>query len=143
MVNEIKVQQEIIKSPLSAGGTLPDGRVYISFDGVAAFVICEEACKIDLKKIKQANYRDHFSGANDAKEAYATGTTKMVGKKQQWECAEFQTGDGELIYIQKKYLKYFDKKTSFGALNSKKFLYAFDQYDKVCGLICFCAVQSK
>ncbi len=134
MVDIIKVQQEILKSPLSGGGTLPDGRVYLSFDGVSAFVMLEASCKIDLKKIEQRDYNKYFSESANAKAVWATGTTKMLGKNQQWECAEFQTGDGELVYIQKKYLKYFDKKTSFRY--SKNVLFAFDQHDNVCGLIC-------
>ncbi len=141
MVNEIKVQQEVIKSPLSTGGTLSDGRQYISFDGVAAFIIRDENLKVDLKKLKQVDYRDYFAAANDAKEARATGTTKIIGKNPQRECAEFQTGDGELVYIQKKYLKYFDRNTSFRVLQSKYVMYAFDQYDELCGLIC--TVQNK
>lgn len=80
MVNAIKVQQEILNHPLSAGGTLPDGRVYLSFDGTVAFVLLEQACKIDLKKIEQKDYNKYFSENANAKAVWATGTTKMLGK---------------------------------------------------------------
>ena len=136
MVNAIKVQQEILKSPSPIGGTLPDGKVYLSFDGVAAFVLMEEACKIDLKKIKQMDFIKYFSNIGSAKAVLATGTIKtiMMGKSKQLKCAEFQDGDGELVYIQEKYLKYFDKNTSFKC--SGYYMFAVDQHDDVCGLIC-------
>ena len=79
-MNAIKLQQDIIKecnrpqSTVRVGG-LVDGRIAVTLDGHAAYILYEPSFLLDKSKIKDMDFQKIFGEVSEAKEIYPTGVT--------------------------------------------------------------------
>lgn len=139
-MNIVKIQQDIIKDCLTCKGA----NWFIQMTDKEALVLTKyQMYIIELKDFLLkfnslidcgvkvlTSAKEMLKGADDAKPATKTGIKKQCDK---YLCIELKVDD-ELVYVDEKLLKYYDKSAEFEATNSTSPVYIYED-DILVGMV--------
>lgn len=125
-MKEIKIQQDILKiaqtSNKVAFGELKDGRMGVTLDAYAVYIIYSNNLFIDTTKFKTFNLQYIFDCVSEAKDIFPTGIHIYRGKDT---VIEFKN-DKTTAYFNKKLFNYFDTKTKMSYKYHQNKLFVFE-----------------
>lgn len=147
-MNYLKVQQNLLKAADARDGwkhkdfhvaySVTDNRVWVCPEGCWMMGIPKDQFYLDVDKIwkdfQPFKTETFLKDTWDLKPAVDTNTTIQVTEfKKKLNLHKFVV-DGEEVYIQEKYLEFFDPDAHFEGRNSKAPLYVYEN-DELVGLI--------
>ena len=133
-MKEIKVQQDVLalaQTPHRVRfGRLNDGRMGVTIDGFAAYIIYSGNMVLDTTKFQTIDLQKIFDDAVEAKDIVPTGVHICKSKDT---LIEFKNDD-TTAYFNEKLFKYFDSKKKLTYSYHKNKLFVFENGELV-GLV--------
>lgn len=133
-MKEIKVQQDVLalaQTPHRVRfGKLNDGRMGVTIDGFAAYIIYSDNVFLDTRKFQTIDLQKIFDDAVEAKDIVPTGVHICKSKDT---LIEFKNDD-TTAYFNEKLFKYFDSKKKLTYSYHKTKLFVFENGELV-GLV--------
>ena len=133
-MKEIKVQQDVLamaQNPYRVRfGRLNDGRMGVTIDGFAAYIIYSDNVFLDTSKFKTIDLQKIFGDVFEAKDIIPTGVSILKLKDT---LKEFKNDD-TTAYFNEKLFKYFDSKKTLTYSYHKNKLFVFENGELV-GLV--------
>ena len=133
-MKEIKVQQDVLalaQTPHRVRfGRLNDGRMGVTIDGFAAYIIYSDNVFLDTRKFQTIDLQKIFDDVFKAKDIIPTGVSILKLKDT---LKEFKNDD-TTAYFNEKLFKYFDSKKKLTYSYHKSKLFIFENGELV-GLI--------
>lgn len=133
-MKEIKVQQDVLalaQTPHRVRfGRLNDGRMGVTIDGFAAYIIYSDNVFLDTSKFQTIDLQKIFDDAFEAKDIIPTGVSILKLKDT---LKEFKNDD-TTAYFNEKLFKYFDSKKKLTYSYHKTKLFVFEN-GKLVGLV--------
>ena len=133
-MKEIKVQQDVLalaQTPHRVRfGRLNDGRMGVTIDGFAAYIIYSDNVFIDTRKFQTIDLQKIFDDVFEAKDIIPTGVSILKLKDT---LKEFKNDD-TTAYFNEKLFKYFDSKKKLTYSYHKTKLFVFENGELV-GLV--------
>ena len=125
-MKEIKVQQDVlalVQTPHRARfGRLNDGRMGVTIDGFAAYIIYSDNVFLDTRKFQTIDLQKIFDDVFEAKDIIPTGVSILKLKDT---LKEFKNDD-TTAYFNEKLFKYFDSKKKLTYSYHKTKLFVFE-----------------
>ena len=124
-MKEIKVQQDVLALAQTPNrvrfGRLNDGRMGVTIDGFAAYIIYSHNVFLDTTKFQTIDLQKIFDDVFEAKDIIPTGVSIL---KMKDTLKEFKNDD-TTAYFNEKLFKYFDskKKLTYGYHKTKLFVF--------------------
>ena len=129
-MKEIKVQQAILAMAHTPNrirfGKLNDGRMGVTIDGAAVYIIYSDTLLLDTTKFQTIDLRKIFDDVYNAKDIIPTGISMN-------KLNEFKNDD-TTAYFDEKLFKYFDSKKKISYKYHKTKLFVFENGELV-GLV--------
>ena len=133
-MKEIKVQQDVLalaQTPHRVQfGRLNDGRMGVTIDGFAAYIIYSDNVFLDTRKFQTIDLQKIFDDIYNAKDIIPTGVSIL---KMKDTLKEFKNDD-TTAYFNEKLFKYFDSKKKISYKYHKTKLFIFENGELV-GLV--------
>ena len=133
-MKEIKVQQDVLalaQTPHRVRfGRLNDGRMGVTIDGFAAYIIYSDNVFLDTRKFQTIDLQKIFDDVFEAKDIIPTGVSILKLKDT---LKEFKNDD-TTAYFNEKLFKYFDSKKKLTYSYHKTKLFVFENGELV-GLV--------
>ena len=133
-MKEIKVQQDVLalaQTPHRVRfGRLNDGRMGVTIDGIAVYIIYSDNVFLDTSKFKTIDLQKIFDDIYNAKDIIPTGVSIL---KMKDTLKEFKNDD-TTAYFNEKLFKYFDSKKKLTYSYHKTKLFVFENGELV-GLV--------
>ena len=133
-MKEIKVQQDVLalaQTPHRVRfGRLNDGRMGVTIDGFAAYIIYSDNVFLDIRKFQTIDLQKIFNDVFEAKDIIPTGVSILKLKDT---LKEFKNDD-TTAYFNEKLFKYFDSKKKLTYSYHKTKLFVFENGELV-GLV--------
>ena len=133
-MKEIKVQQDVLalaQTPHRVRfGRLNDGRMGVTIDGFAAYIIYSDNVFLDTRKFQTIDLQKIFDDVFEAKDIIPTGVSILKLKDT---LKEFKNDD-TTAYFNEKLFKYFDSKKKLTYSYHKNKLFVFENGELV-GLV--------
>ena len=133
-MKEIKVQQDVLalaQTPHRVRfGKLNDGRMGVTIDGFAAYIIYSDNVFLDIRKFQTIDLQKIFNDVFEAKDIIPTGVSILKLKDT---LKEFKNDD-TTAYFNEKLFKYFDSKKKLTYSYHKTKLFVFENGELV-GLV--------
>ena len=133
-MKEIKVQQDVLalaQTPHRVRfGRLNDGRMGVTIDGSAAYIIYSDNVFLDTRKFQTIDLQKIFDDIYNAKDIIPTGVSIL---KMKDTLKEFKNDD-TTAYFNEKLFKYFDSKKKLTYSYHKTKLFVFENGELV-GLV--------
>ena len=133
-MKEIKVQQDVLalaQTPHRVRfGRLNDGRMGVTIDGFAAYIIYSDNVFLDTRKFSTIDLQKIFDDVFEAKDIIPTGVSILKLKDT---LKEFKNDD-TTAYFNEKLFKYFDSKKKLTYSYHKTKLFVFENGELV-GLV--------
>ena len=133
-MKEIKVQQDVLalaQTPHRVRfGRLNDGRMGVTIDGFAAYIIYSDNVFLDIRKFQTIDLQKIFDDVFKAKDIIPTGVSILKLKDT---LKEFKNDD-TTAYFNEKLFKYFDSKKKLTYSYHKTKLFVFEN-GEVVGLV--------
>ena len=133
-MKEIKVQQDVLalaQTPHRVQfGRLNDGRMGVTIDGFAAYIIYSDNVFLDTRKFQTIDLQKIFDDVFEAKDIIPTGVSILKLKDT---LKEFKNDD-TTAYFNEKLFKYFDSKKKLTYSYHKTKLFVFEN-GEVVGLV--------
>ena len=133
-MKEIKVQQDVLalaQTPHRVRfGRLNDGRMGVTIDGFAAYIIHSDNVFLDIRKFQTIDLQKIFDDVFEAKDIIPTGVSILKLKDT---LIEFKNDD-TTAYFNEKLFKYFDSKKKLTYSYHKTKLFVFENGELV-GLV--------
>ena len=133
-MKEIKVQQDVLalaQTPHRVRfGRLNDGRMGVTIDGFAAYIIYSDNVFLDIRKFQTIDLQKIFDDVFEAKDIIPTGVSILKLKDT---LKEFKNDD-TTAYFNEKLFKYFDSKKKLTYSYHKTKLFVFENGELV-GLV--------
>ena len=133
-MKEIKVQQDVLalaQTPHRVRfGRLNDGRMGVTIDGFAAYIIYSDNVFLDTRKFQTTDLQKIFDDVFEAKDIIPTGVSILKLKDT---LKEFKNDD-TTAYFNEKLFKYFDSKKKLTYSYHKTKLFVFENGELV-GLV--------
>ena len=133
-MKEIKVQQDVLalaQTPHRVRfGRLNDGRMGVTIDGFAAYIIYSDNVFLDTRKFQTIDLQKIFDDVFKAKDIIPTGVSILKLKDT---LKEFKNDD-TTAYFNEKLFKYFDSKKKLTYSYHKTKLFVFENGELV-GLV--------
>ena len=133
-MKEIKVQQDVLalaQTPHRVRfGRLNDGRMGVTIDGFAAYIIYSDNVFLDTSKFQTIDLQKIFDDIYNAKDIVPTGISIL---KMKDSLKEFKNDD-TTAYFNEKLFKYFDSKKKLTYSYHKTKLFVFENGELV-GLV--------
>ena len=133
-MKEIKVQQDVLalaQTPHRVRfGRLNDGRMGVTIDGFAAYIIYSDNVFLDTRKFQTIDLQKIFDDVFEAKDIIPTGVSILKLKDT---LKEFKNDD-TTAYFNEKLFKYFDSKKKLTYSYHKSKLFVFEN-DELVGLV--------
>ena len=133
-MKEIKVQQDVLalaQTPHRVRfGRLNDGRMGVTIDGFAAYIIYSDNVFLDARKFQTIDLQKIFDDVFEAKDIIPTGVSILKLKDT---LKEFKNDD-TTAYFNEKLFKYFDSKKKLTYSYHKTKLFVFENGELV-GLV--------
>lgn len=133
-MKEIKVQQDVLalaQTPHRVRfGRLNDGRMGVTIDGFAAYIIYSDNVFLDTRKFQTIDLQKIFDDVFEAKDIIPTGVSILKLKDA---LKEFKNDD-TTAYFNEKLFKYFDSKKKLTYSYHKTKLFVFENGELV-GLV--------
>ena len=130
-MNEIKVQQDVLALTQTSYrvqfGGLNDGRMGVTIDGFAAYIIYSDNVFLDIRKFQTIDLQKIFDDVFKAKDIIPTGTHICKSKDT---FIEFKNDD-TTAYFNEKLFKYFDSKKKLTYSYHKTKLFVFENGELV------------
>ena len=130
-MKEIKVQQDVLalgKTPNRVRfGRLNDGRMGVTIDGFAVYIIYSDNVFLDTSKFQKFDLQKIFDDVFKAKDIIPTGTHIC---KSKGTFIEFKNDD-TTAYFNEKLFKYFDSKKKLTYSYHKTKLFVFENGELV------------
>ena len=130
-MKEIKVQQDVLalaQTPHRVRfGRLNDGRMGVTIDGFAAYIIYSDNVFLDTSKFQTIDLQKIFDDAFEAKDIIPTGVSILKLKDT---LKEFKNDD-TTTYFNEKLFKYFDSKKKLTYSYHKTKLFVFENGELV------------
>ena len=124
-MKEIKVQQDVLALAQTPNrvrfGRLNEGRMGVTIDGIAAYIIYSDNVFLDTTKFQTIDLQKIFDDIYNAKDIVPTGVSIFKLKDT---LKEFKTDD-TTAYFNEKLFKYFDsmKKLTYSYHKNKLFVF--------------------
>ena len=133
-MNEIKVQQDVLALAQTPNrvrfGRLNDGRMGVTIDGFAVYIIYSDNVFLDTRKFQTIDLQKIFDDVFEAKDIIPTGVSILKLKDT---LKEFKNDD-TTAYFKEKLYKYFDSKKKLTYSYHKTKLFVFENGELV-GLV--------
>ena len=133
-MKEIKVQQDVLVLAQTPNrvrfGRLKDGRMGVTIDGFAAYIIYSDNVFLDTRKFQTIDLQKIFDDVFEAKDIIPTGVSILKLKDT---LKEFKNDD-TTAYFNEKLFKYFDSKKKLTYSYHKTKLFVFENGELV-GLV--------
>lgn len=133
-MKEIKLQQDILTMAHTPNrvrfGKLNDGRMGVTIDGVAVYIVYNDNVFIDTTKFLTIDLQKFFDDVEEAKDIIPTGVSIL---KMKDTLKEFKN-DETTAYFNEKLFKYFDSKKKLSYSYRKTKLFVFENGELV-GLV--------
>ena len=133
-MKEIKVQQDVlalVQTPNRVRfGMLKDGRMGVTIDGIAVYIIYSDNVFIDTTKFQTIDLQKIFDDIYNSKDIVPTGVSTLKLKDT---LKEFKNDD-TTAYFNEKLFKYFDSKKKLTYSYHKNKLFVFENGELV-GLV--------
>ena len=135
-MKEIKVQQDVLALALGKNlnrvrfGKLNDGRMGVTIDGFAVYIIYSDNVFLDTRKFQTIELQKIFDDVFKAKDIIPTGVSILKLKDT---LKEFKNDD-TTAYFNEKLFKYFDSKKKLTYSYHKTKLFVFENGELV-GLV--------
>ena len=133
-MKETKVQQDVLalaQTPHRVRfGRLNDGRMGVTIDGFAAYIIYSDNVFLDTRKFQTIDLQKIFDDVFEAKDIIPTGVSILKLKDT---LKEFKNDD-TTAYFNEKLFKYFDSKKKLTYSYHKSKLFVFEN-DELVGLV--------
>ena len=133
-MKEIKVQQDVLALTQTSYrvqfGGLKDGRMGVTIDGIAVYIIYSDNVFLDTSKFKTIDLQKIFDDVFEAKDIIPTGVSILKLKDT---LKEFKNDD-TTAYFNEKLFKYFDSKKKLTYSYHKTKLFVFENGELV-GLV--------
>ena len=133
-MKEIKVQQDVLVLAQTPNrvrfGRLNDGRMGVTIDGFAAYIIYSDNVFLDTRKFQTIDLQKIFDDVFEAKDIIPTGVSILKLKDT---LKEFKNDD-TTAYFNEKLFKYFDSKKKLTYSYHKNKLFVFENGELV-GLV--------
>ena len=133
-MKEIKVQQDVLalaQTPHRVRfGRLKDGRMGVTIDGIAVYIIYSDNVFLDTRKFQIIDLQKIFDDVFEAKDIIPTGVSIL---KMKDTLKEFKNDD-TTAYFNEKLFKYFDSKKKLTYSYHKTKLFVFENGELV-GLV--------
>ena len=133
-MKEIKVQQDVLalaQTPHRVRfGRLNDGRMGVTIDGFAVYIIYSDNVFLDTRKFQTIDLQKIFDDIYNAKDIIPTGVSIL---KMKDTLKEFKNDD-TTAYFNEKLFKYFDSKKKLTYSYHKTKLFVFENGELV-GLV--------
>ena len=130
-MKEIKVQQDVLalaQTPHRVRfGGLNDGRMGVTIDGFAAYIIYSDNVFLDTRKFQTIDLQKIFDDVFEAKDIIPTGVSILKLKDT---LKEFKNDD-TTAYFNEKLFKYFDSKKKLTYSYHKTKLFVFENGELV------------
>ena len=130
-MKEIKVQQDVLalaQTPHRVRfGRLNDGRMGVTIDGFAAYIIYSDNVFLDTRKFQTIDLQKIFDDVFEAKDIIPTGVSILKLKDT---LKEFKNDD-TTAYFNEKLFKYFDSKKKLTYSYHKTKLFVFENGELV------------
>ena len=130
-MKEIKVQQDVLalaQTPHRVRfGRLNDGRMGVTIDGFAAYIIYSDNVFLDIRKFQTIDLQKIFDDVFKAKDIIPTGVSILKLKDT---LKEFKNDD-TTAYFNEKLFKYFDSKKKLTYSYHKTKLFVFENGELV------------
>ena len=130
-MKEIKVQQDVLalaQTPHRVRfGRLNDGRMGVTIDGFAAYIIYSDNVFLDTRKFQTIDLQKIFDDVFEAKDIIPTGVSIL---KMKDTLKEFKNDD-TTAYFNEKLFKYFDSKKKLTYSYHKTKLFVFENGELV------------
>ena len=133
-MKEIKVQQDVLALEHTPNrvrfGVLNDGRMGVTIDGIAVYIIYSDKVFLDITKFQTIDLQKIFDDIYNAKDIVPTGVSILKLKDT---LKEFKNDD-TTAYFNEKLFKYFDSKKKLTYSYHKNKLFVFENGELV-GLV--------
>ena len=130
-MKEIKVQQDVLALAQTPNrvrfGRLNDGRMGVTIDGFAAYIIYSDNVFLDTRKFQTIDLQKIFDDIYNAKDIVPTGVSIL---KMKDTLKEFKNDD-TTAYFNEKLFKYFDSKKKLTYSYHKTKLFVFENGELV------------
>ena len=130
-MKEIKVQQDVLalaQTPHRVRfGNLNDGRMGVTIDGFAVYIIYSDNVFLDTRKFQTIDLQKIFDDVFEAKDIIPTGVSIL---KMKDTLKEFKNDD-TTAYFNEKLFKYFDSKKKLTYSYHKTKLFVFENGELV------------
>ena len=130
-MKEIKVQQDVLALAQTPNrvrfGKLNDGRMGVTIDGFAAYIIYSGNLLLDTSKFQTIDLQKIFDDIYNAKDIIPTGVSIL---KMKDTLKEFKNDD-TTAYFNEKLFKYFDSKKKLTYSYHKTKLFVFENGELV------------
>lgn len=126
-MKEIKVQQDVLALAHTPNrvrfGGLNDGRMGVTIDGIAVYIIYSENLLLNTKKFQTMDLQKIFDDIYNAKDIIPTGFS--INKLNEFK------NDETTAYFNEKLFKYFDSKKKMSYKYHKTKLFVFENGELV------------